>query len=267
MSPKHMFMDYGLLWINALAGACMPVQLCVHAHVQHALPACLRARWRSRLWAGGRTRGCMLPSRPSSAPRCLHSLNLCSSQLRAIRPQPQESSRHQNGSPPPHQSQYLHVFWLHGETRTHGSLTCVHAARYAKQMNGSKRTVCVCWHFFCHNKSCNNSNFPHLWNVSSMALTGPRREDVKSSQSLIPSCPHPAMQKPHPAPRRVRPVHVPGCVELSPPPLPSPRRMKAVGEDSAPRGADSPRFSDWSVRGWQLRGGEGGQIVARCAAA
>lgn len=43
MSPKHK------LWIMALYGlicmcGCMPVQLCVHAHVQHA---CLRARWLS----------------------------------------------------------------------------------------------------------------------------------------------------------------------------------------------------------------------------
>lgn len=37
-------MDYGLVWISVHVGVCMPVQLCVHAHVQYA---CLRARWLS----------------------------------------------------------------------------------------------------------------------------------------------------------------------------------------------------------------------------
>lgn len=144
MSPKHMIMDYGLLWINALVGVCMPVQLCVHAHVQHA---CLRAWWLSRVHADACEREdeqegvcsqIMLPSRPSSAPRCLPSLNLCISQQRDIRPQPQESSQQSQQIASPHQSKYHRVFWLHGETRTHHvwisvkrrrSRTCVHAAR------------------------------------------------------------------------------------------------------------------------------------------
>lgn len=44
MSPKHKFMDYGLVWISVHVCVCMPVQLCVHAHVQHA---CFRAQWLS----------------------------------------------------------------------------------------------------------------------------------------------------------------------------------------------------------------------------
>lgn len=40
MSPKHMIMDYGRVWISAHVGVCMPVrlcvQLCVHTHVLHA---------------------------------------------------------------------------------------------------------------------------------------------------------------------------------------------------------------------------------------
>lgn len=88
------------------------------------------------------------------------------------------------------------------------------------------------------------------------------REDLESSQSPVPSCPHPAMPKPYPAPEGCAGAHTWLCQIVLP------RRTEAVDEDSAPRGADSPRFSDWSVRGEQLRGGEGGrEIEARCAAA
>lgn len=61
------------------------------------------------------------------------------------------------------------------------------------------------------------------------------------------------MQKRHPPTTRASRLHIPGCVRFS-----APGRTEAVGEESAPCGAVSPRFSDWSVRGEQLgRGGRG----------
>lgn len=62
-----------------------------------------------------------------------------------------------------------------------------------------------------------------------------------------------------------KPPHPGDPADLVPLPAPTwwcqilpPRRTEAVGEDSAPCGAFSPRFGEWSVRGEQLgRGGRG----------
>lgn len=40
MSPKHMIMDYGRVWISTHVGVCMPVRLCVQLCV-HTRATCL----------------------------------------------------------------------------------------------------------------------------------------------------------------------------------------------------------------------------------
>lgn len=135
--------DYGL-WPGMDQCTCARVHARGAVHVQHA---CLRARWLLNVHTDaceqeGENEGVrsqiMLPSRPSSAARCLHSLNLCISQQRDVRPQPQESSQTSQQIASPHQSKYYRVFALRGETRSppvwisakrQRWLTCVHAAR------------------------------------------------------------------------------------------------------------------------------------------
>lgn len=110
---------YGLVWISVHVCGCMPVQLCVHAHVQHA---CLRARWLSSVHTGACEqevlemrvyvlRSCCPHAHPRL--RAASILLTCASPNRArFARSLQESSQHHNKIASPHRSKYCRAFWL-----------------------------------------------------------------------------------------------------------------------------------------------------------